>query len=486
MNNSPLYLAIDQGGHASRALVFDDTGAMLCEAFTPIDTITPQPNWVEHDPKAMLDSIRSATADALQKLAPEQRQNIKAAGLATQRSSIMCWDRITGKALSPIISWQDTRNATWLDQFRDQQTDIHQRTGLMLSAHYGVSKMRWCLDHLSAVQQAKQQQRLIMGPMASYVIFQLTRSAQLVADPANASRTLLWNLVQQDWDEHLLTLFNIPLQCLPPCVSSDDNFGVLDIPELDIPLRLVTGDQSAALFGQGQPSTDSLYINMGTGVFMQRPGTGPTPSSNLLNSVAVTQNSHTDYTLEATINGGARALHWFAEQHGISNIEQALDTWLTEEQTPTRFINSVSGLASPYWRTDIAPHFIDPGTTQQQAIAVAESVLFLIKVNVDAMNELMPAPRRIIVSGGLALSARLCQKLADLLQTTITRNQQAEATACGLAFLLAHRPTNWSINQGESFEPDHNNQLISRYFEWKTKLEQVLTENKEAVTFCST
>ncbi len=482
MSQNALYLAIDQGGHASRALVFDRAGSMVCEAFARIDTITPQPHWVEHEPAAMLESIRSAIFAALKKLNPTQRKHIKAAGLATQRASMVCWDRITGEALSPIISWQDTRNAAWLDQFNNQQANIHQRTGLMLSAHYGVSKMRWCLDHLPAVQQARQQGRLIIGPMASFITFHLTREHTLAADPANASRSLLWNIEQKNWDEPLLALFDIPAACLPVCVSSDHAFGMLDITGVDIPLTIVTGDQSAALFARGTPQANTLYLNMGSGVFLQRPCSAIIPNSTLLNTVAITQHDHSQYTLEATINGGARALHWFAEQQRISNIEQKLNAWLAEEQAPDLFINSVSGLGSPYWRTDIEPHFIKQGSISQQGVAVAESILFLIKNNLEVMNTLLAAPSRIIISGGLAQSSLLCQRLADLLQQPISRNIETEATARGLAFLVAKSPKTWPNEIVEIFEPRHNDKIISYYFDWKTKLEQTLTENKEAVT----
>ena len=136
---------------------------------------------------------------------------IVSAGLATQRSSIVCWDRVTGQALSPVISWQDRRAHEWLARFAPHAEAIHATTGLMLSAHYGASKLRWCLDHLPAVAQAETEGRLAFGPLASFLIFRLTAEHTLAADPANAARTLLWNIQSLDWDEGLLHLFSIPV-----------------------------------------------------------------------------------------------------------------------------------------------------------------------------------------------------------------------------------------------------------------------------------
>lgn len=262
--NSSLYLTLDQGGHASRALVFDASGKIIVSDFQPIGVNHPQSDWVEHDPHELITSLRTAISNVITQLGARST-DIVAAGLATQRSSLACWDNTTGAAVSPIISWQDRRAHHQLQQFESQRQAIHQKTGLFLNAHYGASKLRWCLDHLPAVRTAQHNGTLACGPLASFVLFHLLEERPLLADPANASRTLLWNISTGDWDDELLALFGVPRTLLPRCVSTRHSFGHLRINDFSIPLTVTNGDQSAALFTFGPPQPDIVYINVGTG-----------------------------------------------------------------------------------------------------------------------------------------------------------------------------------------------------------------------------
>ncbi len=472
---SPLYLAIDQGGHASRAIVFDRAGTIVAQAETAIATLTPKPGWVEHDAEALLRSIEQTLAQIVQLLGARVA-NIKAAGLATQRSSIACWDRTSGAALAPILSWQDRRNQPWLEALPADTALIHQHTGLRLSPHYGASKMRWCLDHLPAVQGALGKGHLVMGPLASYLAFNLLDERPLVADPANASRTLLWSLAQQEWDDTLLALFQIPRAILPPCSLSRGAFGHLTLGGHAIPLRIITGDQSAALFAWGEPSPATAYINMGTGAFIQRPVSTPLLSDTLLSSVAYIDESSRCYTLEGTVNGAARALHALAREEQIDALDSRLAQWLEKIEQPPLFLNGVAGLASPYWRPDFPSRFIGEGGAEARAVAVAESIVFLIQRNLEESEHDLPAAGTLFVSGGLASLSPLCQRLADLSGRPVRRPESVEATARGLAFLVADRPANWAAGQVAHFPPRRRPALQKRYFRWKAKLEMELSE----------
>ncbi|MDP2706453.1 MAG: FGGY family carbohydrate kinase, partial [Burkholderiales bacterium] len=261
--SSPLYLCIDQGGHASRALVFDRRGELRVSALREVEVREPRPGWVEQDPEELVASLQAVITKAVASLGARADQ-ISYAGIATQRSSMVCWDRHTGEALSPVISWQDRRAQHWLDQFSAHTLEIHQRTGLRLSAHYGVSKMRWCLDHLPAVVAARREGRLAMGPLVSFLLFRLLEEKPLLADPANAARTLLWSIRALDWDLWLLELFGVPAETLPSCVPTHHVFGTLRVTDHQIPLTIATGDQSAALYALGSPSPDAVYVNLGT------------------------------------------------------------------------------------------------------------------------------------------------------------------------------------------------------------------------------
>ena len=473
---APLYLALDQGGHASRALVFDAHGTLLAKGLREVRVHHPRPDWVEQDPEELVATLRAAIGDALDELGTQTSQ-IAAAGLATQRSSIVCWDRLTGRALSPVLSWQDRRAHEWLARFAPFAQAIHETTGLPLSAHYGASKLRWCLDHLPAVMQAQTDKRLVFGPLASFLIFRLTQEQTLAADPANGGRTLLCNLQTHDWDEGLLHLFGIPRAALPPCVPTRYAFGDLALNENQtVPLTLVTGDQSAALFAHGAPSANTAYINMGTGAFVQRiAGNFPGRQARLLSSIVLQDMHETLYVLEGTVNGAGAALQWIESELGLDDLEQQLPAWLADSREPPLFLNGVGGLGAPFWRADFASRFSAPAEPGQMAVAVAESIVFLLQVNLELLQEFATPLEKIIASGGLTWYDGLCQRLSDLSGLPLQRPAEYEATARGSAWLLAGKPSQWTESQpGLWFQPRTNLALQARYRRWRAALDAAL------------
>ena len=470
-----LYLALDQGGHASRALVFDGRGALLAKGLEEVRVRHPQPGWVEQDPEELVASLHSAAAAALRQLGARAARPTSA-GLATQRASIVCWDRVSGAALSPVISWQDVRAHAWLEQFAPRADDIHRRTGLRLSAHYGASKLRWCLEHLPAVAAAHREGRLAFGPLAAFLIFRLLEERPLLVDPANAARTLLWNLTTMDWDPELLALFGLPRAALPACVPTRHRFGDLQVGGHALALEILTGDQSAALFAHGAPRPDTAYINMGTGAFIQRAlGRHPGDAAGLLTGVVFRDDAEVVYTLEGTVNGAGAALQWLEEEHGLKDVERDLPGWLDRDGAPPLFLNGVSGLGAPFWVPDFPSGFIGAGEPWQHAVAVAESIVFLLQVNLEELRRHDPAPREILVTGGLSWYDGLCRRLADLSGLPVYRPAEYESTARGLAYLLAGRPAAWpEPRPGTWFQPEQNPTLQERHRRWRAEMQRAL------------
>lgn len=467
--NQDLFLTIDQGGHASRAIVFDCAGNIVAQAIQEVGVNVYEGGRVEQDPLRMLESLRLAVDEVVARLG-DKSSRLRSAGLATQRSSIVCWDRNTGLPLSPIISWQDTRMAAWLEAMMLDADQIHHKTGLFPNAHYGASKLRWCLDNLPEVRSAQQDGRLAMGPMASYLVFNLLSERPLLIDPANASRTLLWNRHHLGWDEELLALFGVSDSVLPRCVSTRFEYGHIDCQGLSIPLRIVTGDQSAAIFAYGEPDTETVYVNAGTGAFVQRClPMPPAHTGRMLSSVLYQRCGDALYSLEGTVNGAGSALAVVEAQLGMDPkyAERQAEQWLGEVTSPPIFLNGISGLGAPFWVANFSSEFIGAGGDREKIVAVIESIVFLMQENISEMTRYLTEAKRIVLSGGLARLDGLCQRLADISAIPVVRAQECEATARGTAFLLAGRPADWSgITQPVVFEPYQNRLLLQRHSEW--------------------
>ena len=474
------YLTLDQGGHSSRALVFDFVGNLLVSAQVPVATSTIGQNRVEQNPQELLDSLRRSAENALRQLLPEQRPKILSAGLATQRSSLVCWRRSNGEALSPVISWQDRRADKWIQGFQSQHEAIHKTTGLYLSAHYGASKIRWCLDHLDEVKQALMEKDLVIGPLASYLVRNLVTDGKDLADPANASRTLLWNLSRNEWDDDLLALFDIPGEILPRCVSSFYDFGRMEIGDREIPLRVVSGDQSAAIFAFGELQPDTAYINIGTGAFLSRSsGHHPIFGRRLLSSIVMHDGHEGTYVLEGTVNGAASAMDWLESESGQSIPVEHLPELLDDNDEPLLFLNGVSGLAAPFWDADFESRFIGEGSLAQKVGAVIESICFLLLSSLEEMKKLSSPPLQIQVTGGLAALDALCQKLADVCHLPVYRPVDREATARGVAYLLAGRPGHWPEEGiGQWFKQKPNTAIEERYQAWGQLMREQLRSRK--------
>jgi glycerol kinase len=460
---SDLILAIDQGTHSTRAIVFDSQGCVVTSARQSIGLQRLGRTEIEQSATEILQSMQSVVASVLDDPAinPEQ---ITSAGMATQRSSIVAWDRNTGVSLSPVLSWQDRRAADRLHSLSDQSQTIQQLTGLPLSPHYGASKLQWLLENNTAVAAALEDNTLVMGPLASYLLHHLTDYAHEAIDDANASRTLLWNLEHRNWDNTLLEMFHIPLQVLPQCKPICSDYGTLK--GFTIPVCAMNGDQTAALYAQGLPSNNTITVNIGTGAFVLLPVETPsTKPDGLLAGISYSDEQTGSYYIEGTVNGAAAALKWAENLFELEGIEQQLPVWLDEIQTPTLFINSVGGLGAPWWQQGPTPRFLDAGVSGPEAmVAVIESIIFLIQVNVALLQTVNPAVDRIQISGGLSQLDKLCQKLANLSGLAVYRPVQIEATARGIAWQAAGCPTVWpATGEGTTFTPMADPGLKERY-----------------------
>jgi glycerol kinase len=466
----PLILAIDQGTHSSRALVFDARGQIVARGEREIALVRPQADWAEQDGEEVVASVHAAVAQAVAALGPRVTQ-IAAAGLSSQRASAVCWDRATGRPLSPIFSWQDRRMHAWIDALQAHGEDVHRRTGLYLSPHYGASKLRWALDHLPAVRQACEAGTLAWGPMVSFLAFRLLKERPLLADPQCAARTQLWNLHTRDWDPELLRLFGLPEGCLPASALTCQRWGTLSSSGIEVPLMAVNGDQSAAVFAFGWPEAESAYVNIGTSAFVQRalmhpPGHVPRQLTGIILADAAT----TMYMVEGNVNGAGAGLEWLSAQLGIDDLTARLPEWLERPAPTLQFLNGIAGLGGPFWQARFDSRFVGAADAEpwQKAVALVESIAFLLQANVEHMAPYVPPLARIRVSGGVSRLDGLCRRLASLNGVAVHRRDDPEASARGIAYLAAGRPAQWQADASEEvFEPRDEPGLRERYRRWR-------------------
>lgn len=457
-------LVIDQGTHASRAAVFDPTGRSHGIWRQEITLQRIDRRCVEQDAGEILASVQAVVQQAA------EDHLIDCVALTTQRSTVVAWDR-AGLPLAPALSWQDTRGFEYLKPL--DQKRIEQITGLVASPHYAASKMRWLLEHVSVVRSAHAQGRLFMGPLASFLLWHLTGPPDYLprVDHTNAARTLLFNLTTRDWDPWLLEQFHLSLVALPVCRPVRHTYGILR--GTGALITCVCGDQTAALHASGAPRPDTAYVNVGTGAFVLVPtGSQPVRCEGLLCGLADSTETEEQYCIEGTVNGAGAALTWAADRWQIPDLSQQLHDWLQQIDEPPIFLNTVGGLGSPFWCAGPEPRLVDhdgrtvgePGDTPTAAVAVAESILFLLQANLDRIRQADIELSRIQVSGGLAAVDGLCQRMADLAGLPVDRPDQSEATAQGAAWLAMGCPDTWLPQNGVAkFTSSLNSALQQRY-----------------------
>ncbi|VAX11322.1 Glycerol kinase [hydrothermal vent metagenome] len=453
-------LVIDQGTHASKAMLFSASGELIDQAAEPVHLNRIDHEHIEQNPQQILHSIKHAVTTLLAR----NSTPISQAALTTQRSTVLAWRRSNGKPLSQALSWQDSRSSNELKQFAPKKELIQRITGLPLSPHYGAGKLRWLLQHDMHVQHALKSDDLYIGPLVSYLLYHLLQDSAHLVDHSNAHRTLLMDIEKLNWSQQLLKLFAVPDCCLPKIKPVKDNWGTLQ--GSGIPLQVVCGDQNAALYSRGPIHDGVATINIGTGAFILMPQQAfHHHSTALLQGIAVSDATNCQYLVEGTVNGAGAALSWAQHKWPVDNLFAKLDKWLSTIHSPPLFINTVGGIGSPWWQTGLAPRFIGPQDipVENRYAAIIESIAFLLQHNIERLQQLQKL-ESIQVSGGLSRLNGLCQKLADLSGLDIVRFKEIEATARGAAWLALDQPQDWAAVQPErKFHPGKQVNLKQRY-----------------------
>jgi glycerol kinase len=359
----------------------------VAEARVPVATHREGPDRVEHDPDELLASLRVAAQDVCDSAAARGRE-IVAAGLACQRSTVVCWDRYGGRTLSAAISWQDRRDAGFLEQLRPQAGWVRERTGLVLSPHYGANKLRWCLEMLPAVRAAATAATARRGSVVELSALRSARGAARVRRPVERRPDAAVRPATQTWVPELLAAFGIPASVLPRPVPTVHGYGTLRVGERRIPLMACTGDQAAAVFAHGELEPDRACSTPAPGRSCSEPSPPPRgPPTGCSRACFFSNGSRVVCSLEGTINGAASALDWLQARVAL-DVPRAVHA--LHGRAPARapiFMNGVGGLGSPWWKPDFPVEFCGEGEELARVTAVVESLAFMICVNLELMRE---------------------------------------------------------------------------------------------------
>ena len=481
-------LALDQGTTSSRAILFDRDGAIAGIAQQEFAQHFPHPGWVEHDADEIWQSQLAVARQVLQEKGLTAK-DVAAIGITNQRETTVLWDRKTGEPIAHAIVWQDRRTASICDTLRDagKADVIQQKTGLVLDAYFSCTKVQWLLDNVKGARDRAERGELAFGTIDSWLVFKLSK--RHVTDPSNASRTMLFNIHTQQWDDELLALLNVPASLLPEVVPSSGVVAETDVLGASIPIAGIAGDQQAATFGQACHAPGMAKNTYGTGCFllMNTGAQAIASRNNLLTTVGWNVGGKTDHMLEGSVFMGGATVQWLRDGLGI--IKTAAEVEQLAASVPDTggvvFVPAFTGLGAPYWDAYARGTILGMtrGTTRAHiARAAIDSIAYQTSDVLEAMHKDSGiALSELRVDGGAARNDLLMQFQADVLGAAVVRPQVTETTALGAAYLaglgvgfwksLEEIGAQWKVER--QFDPHmSNDEREAKLNQWRKGVER--------------
>jgi glycerol kinase len=485
-------LALDQGTTSSRAILFDEAGAITSAAQREFQQLYPRAGWVEHDPDAILSSQVTCAVEALAQAGVRPR-DVASIGITNQRETVIVWERATGKAIYPAIVWQDRRTAAQCKALEDGGIgeSVSSTTGLVLDPYFSGTKVNWILNHVGGARGAAERGELAFGTVDTWLIWHLTSGRRHVTDVTNASRTLLFNVVKGEWDAEMLRLFNVPESLLPEVAWSSEGVGAVTttLGLGGVTIAGIAGDQQAALFGQMCWDAGESKNTYGTGCFLlQNLGTEFVRSRHrLITTVAASAQKRLEYALEGSIFIGGAVVQWLRDN--LKLIETSPGVEELARSVPDAggvvFVPAFVGLGAPHWDAHATGMLIGlrrdtkPGHIARAAL---EAIAFQVADVIEAIESETGAPLSALrVDGGAAVNDLLMQMQADLLGVPVIRPRVTETTALGAAYLAGLAVGFWgspeelrSMRQDDTrFEPQMDaDERETRRATWKRAVER--------------
>ena len=488
-------MALDQGTTSSRAMLFDHAGKVCGVDQYEFTQHFPKPGWVEHDPIEIWESQLRAARGVLEK-AGASASEVAAVGITNQRETALVWDRATGEPIHAAIVWQSRQTADICDELRSRglEDEVRARTGLVIDAYFSATKIRFILDAVAGAQERAERGELAFGTVDSWLVYKLTRGRVHATEFSNASRTLIYNIHERDWDDLLLRELRIPREMLPDVRDTSGVFGSVD-PEwlgAEIPISGIAGDQQAALFGQGCFTAGSAKNTYGTGCFLLM-NTGEeavASKTGLVTTIAWGIDGRIEYALEGSIFVAGAAVQWLRD--GLGLVSDAAETQAAAESVPDTggvyVVPAFVGLGAPHWdqRARGTIVGITRGTTREHLIrATLEAIGYQTRDVVECLaRDSGLHLDELRVDGGACQNDFLMQFQADLLGVPVRRPPVLEVTALGAAALAGLAVGYWSnrdqlkdaVGEGASvFEPAmETDRRDALYAGWKRAVERAM------------
>ncbi len=465
-------LALDQGTTSSRAIVFDESGAVRGVAQREFRQIFPRPGWVEHDPEEIWRTQLAVAQEALANARVAAR-DVAGIGITNQRETTVLWERASGAPLANAIVWQDRRTAEACDRLRADGAaeTVRAKTGLLLDPYFSATKLAWLLDTIPGARARAERGELAFGTIDTWIAWKLSRGRLHVTDPSNASRTLLYDIGHGRWDDALLELFRIPRALLPDVRASSGVFGDAspDLLGAGVPIAGIAGDQQAALFGQGCHGPGMAKNTYGTGCFMLlHTGAERIASSRGLITTCAASTGTAEFALEGSVFIAGAVVQWLRD--GLKLISSAAEIEALAASVPDAggvyLVPAFAGLGAPHWDAYARGAMLGMtrGTTGAHlARAALESIAFQsAEVLVAMQRDSGVRLAELRVDGGATANALLMQFQADLLGVPVVRPRVAETTALGAAYLAGLAVGVWKSRdaiaaqwqQERAFEPE--------------------------------
>ena len=490
-------LAVDAGTTSSRAIIFNRNAEIIEIAQFEFNQIFPKEGWVEHDPMEIWDTQLKAIKEVIQKSKIDINE-IDSIGITNQRETTVIWEKETGKPVYNAIVWQDRRTASFCDQLvKDNKSELIQnKTGLVIDAYFSGTKIKWILDNNVKIREQANRGELIFGTIDTWLIWNLSKGKYHITDPSNASRTLLYNIKNDTWDEELLKIFDVPKGILPKVVDSSSVSAYVDQEILgrNIPITGIAGDQQSALFGQLCVNPGDIKNTYGTGCFcMMNTGKSSVKSENkMLSTIAWRINGKLTYALEGSVFVAGALIQWLRDKLGIIKeayeVENLANT--VSDNGGITFIPALSGLAAPYWDPYAQGTIfgITRGTENGHiARAALESIALRTRdIIIEMQKDAGIKFTNLKVDGGASNNNLLMQIQSDLLQTNVVRPKITETTALGVAFLAGLATGFWTdisdLNnlwtKDKSFTPDSENDSSQIIDLWEIRINKLLKVNE--------